>query len=736
MRFDMALTILSGIIAGEDPEGVGFGLTGVAPDAEIYMYRIFGCEGSATDDIMMQSLEMAAENGADLISMSVGYTTIWETASPYETLLNGIQEMGIGIVIAAGNEGEAGLYFASEPAIGPAVIAVGSIDNTKFVTAYHATDPDGEKLEYAKVIPLDDEAPWHVFTTPNEETSCTPEAWEELTKDWSDKEHVIALISPRSQCNYRAPELVNKTGIANIWQEVADGVNFRLEPSGSDRGIALAQLRSDVAAKIRAGIKEKGAEYTLSFEDKKVHDVEQPLAGGSSIFSTMGPSMEMSLKPQISAPGGNILSAWSISDGVGYALVSGTSMACPYIAGVYALVKQAHPELGPKEIAHRLQMSAEPVIRYDADDVLFSPAQQGAGLVNALKAIGSETVVSPTELNLRDSSSPPTQTITIENKSKGPRKYSLAHRGAAAHNALPQLFSSNINNIWRWAPNSEAAYSAVAFDSDTIEVPASSKATFEVTITPPSELDPAKLPVYGGFITITSDDEEEGQLVVPYVGVPYQRSSIEVLDTTNLTSPGSSPAPPAGVPEMPFLQTNTGSKRINDIETFTFPAKEGEMADNPVFRGSIRQPCAYARFDVVPVDTAFKPTSYGFDPSAPVGNGSLSSPPVEGLDEFGGVESYGAFATVVGGRDKPKNPWEWYWRGYGLLSQEWQWATVALANGTIWQLPNADYRVLIRALRYGFDFEDPEGYDSWLSPVIRVDITDPGYPNPLLPGSS
>ena len=100
------------------------------------------------------------------------------------------------------------------------------------------------------------------------------------------------------------------------------------------------------------------------------------------------------------------------------------------------------------------------------------------------------------------------------------------------------------------------------------------------------------------------------------------------------------------------------------------------------------------------------------------------------------MESYGAFATVVGGRDKPKNPWEWYWRGYGLLSQEWQWATVALANGTIWQLPNADYRVLIRALRYCFDFEDPEGYDSWLSPVIRVDITDPGYPNPLLPGSS
>ena len=250
------------------------------------MYRIFGCVGGATDDIMMQSLEMAAEEGADVISMSVGYATIWETASPYKSLLDGIREQGVGLVIAAGNDGEGGPYWGSEPAVEPAVIAVGSIDNTKFVTAYDAADSEGEAIEYAKILPLDDDAPWHVFTTPDEEISCTAEAWEDLTKDWPDKEHIIALISPGSQCEFRMPELVNKTGIANIWQEVADNANFRLEPSGMDRGIVLAQLRGDAAAKIRAGIKEKGSNYTLSFEDRRVHDVKQPNSGASSIFST------------------------------------------------------------------------------------------------------------------------------------------------------------------------------------------------------------------------------------------------------------------------------------------------------------------------------------------------------------------------------------------------------------------------------------------------------------------
>ena len=49
---------------------VGFGLVGVAPDASLYMYRIMGCNGGATTDVILQGMERAGEAGVDVISMS------------------------------------------------------------------------------------------------------------------------------------------------------------------------------------------------------------------------------------------------------------------------------------------------------------------------------------------------------------------------------------------------------------------------------------------------------------------------------------------------------------------------------------------------------------------------------------------------------------------------------------------------------------------------------------------
>ncbi len=75
-------THVSGIIAGQDPEGVGFGYTGVAPDAALYMYRVFGCAGGVTDDILMQAFQRAAEDGVDVISASLGGVAYWTVGSP------------------------------------------------------------------------------------------------------------------------------------------------------------------------------------------------------------------------------------------------------------------------------------------------------------------------------------------------------------------------------------------------------------------------------------------------------------------------------------------------------------------------------------------------------------------------------------------------------------------------------------------------------------------------------
>ncbi len=142
---------------------------------------------------------------------------------------------------------------------------------------------------------------------------------------------------------------------------------------------------------------------------------------------------------------------------------------------------------------------------------------------------------------------------------------------------------------------------------------------------------------------------------------------------------------------------------------------------------------SYVRFDGVAVDLAesgaYTPTTLGYDPKVTF---NTTKPPAEIDEVFAGVPTCGLLYQAVGGFDKPESPFTSYFRGLEIDAFQWAWAEVALANGKLRQLPNGDYRALLRALTYGSDWHDENRYESWLSPIIRVNITDPGYPNSFL----
>ena len=116
-----------------------------------------------------------------------------------------------------------------------------------------------------------------------------------------------------------------------------------------------------------------------------------------SDFSSWGPAPNLSIKPEISAPGGNIIS--SVIGG-GYESYSGTSMATPHMAGAAALVRSyVKDTLGVtdaqeiRDLTENLMMSTA-VPGTNSTGAEFSPREQGAGLVNVKNAVTTQAYLS------------------------------------------------------------------------------------------------------------------------------------------------------------------------------------------------------------------------------------------------------------------------------------------------------------------------------------------------------
>ncbi|KAM0069731.1 putative cucumisin [Helianthus debilis subsp. tardiflorus] len=118
------------------------------------------------------------------------------------------------------------------------------------------------------------------------------------------------------------------------------------------------------------------------------------------LFQHRGPSLASPgiLKPDIIGPGVSILAAWPVSvenrtqTKATFNMISGTSMSCPHLSGISALLKSAHPDWSPAAIksaimttADKLNVAGQPI--KDERDLPANIYAIGAGHVNPSKAI-------------------------------------------------------------------------------------------------------------------------------------------------------------------------------------------------------------------------------------------------------------------------------------------------------------------------------------------------------------
>ncbi|RSL59542.1 hypothetical protein CEP54_007251 [Fusarium duplospermum] len=519
-------------VAGIAASGDSY-LPGVAPKARLRAYKVFGCGDGTYEDTIVAAFLKAYEDGADVINASLGSNRGFPD-SPTALIASTISAAGVLVVFAAGNSGSTGPFYTSSGGNGVGSLAVGSVQAEDWVAyQFTATSSGGETRDIAYISDtlkqFNLNGTFAAFTRPDvrESTACT---WDQPT---GPKDSVMVI--PKGTCGWQLQDssLIGKTNsILYIQTESGDWERPDRAIYREDQPQNFALILYEDGDWIMSQV-EAGHDVTFEFihNNQAISIPRSGFAGGRiNDFSSWGPTLDGRMKPEISAPGGSILSTWPVSSG-SWATYSGTSMASPYIAGVGALFfgsRGGRSALGPKagQIAvERIIASGRPIQHNDGTSSPASIVRQGAGIVDAASVILSGTSVSPANLNLNDTVHfNPSHEVVLTNSNDDTVTYQVTHEaGITIHTK---------GNGDAWVSN-EPSYSSeegevatVSFSDDTLTLGAGESATLRLEFVEPASVSASYLPVYGGRIHFGGSN---GEVVsVTYMGSIYASDTWEM----------------------------------------------------------------------------------------------------------------------------------------------------------------------------------------------------------------
>lgn len=604
-------------IAGADGQ-----VRGVAPGITLGAYRIFGCDGSTTSEIMLQAMEMALADGMDVVNLSVGAS--FQSWPHYPTAVAGDHLAAAGIVVVAsgGNNGEHHTQAASTPSVGSDVISVASFDNTA-VTLNALEVARGRQdltIGYTDAIAsptLSSDLDGTEITVASPSNACSP-----LEGDHAGS----VVVAQRGICTFHAKALNaqragaagiiivnNEPGFMNMTVEGSPAITIPSIALTKDQGAELSALLEDGSVRGASTIAVPGTHI----------QIKNPSGGLVSDFSSWGLAADLSLKPDLGAPGGSVNSTYPIEHG-GYATISGTSMAAPHVAGAAALMLESDPELTPAQVLARLQNTAAPA------NAPFNPSRgivdaahhQGAGLIRVDRAIEADTVISPGKISAGESAAGPhSTTLTVTNTGEEEATYSFTYVPALA--TLPDYAGSP--QASQNGPDLYAYNSMVAYSERVLSVPAGGQRDVTVTISPDGVPEGA---TYSGYLVVS---EADGSIVatIPFAGLAGDYGALPVLTD------------PAGI-GVPGLGTLTNCESLDGTQCLGGPAGFRLVAENHPFQVGTDLPAIITHFEQ-PV------REVRVDVFEALPNGRLKV----------GAEPLPAYAVEYVGRDSGYSAWTW-----------------------------------------------------------------------------
>jgi minor extracellular serine protease Vpr len=496
---------------------------GVAPKADLYAVRVFGCEGST--DVVVDAIEWAVNNGMDVINMSLG--SPWGDADdPEAVAASNAAKDGVIVVSAAGNDAQTP-YMESSPASGTDVLSVAASDPTESYPGANITlTPGGSStaIDANGVAFSPQTLPVIVLRDSSGGISLGCDAQEYVNANVAGK----LVVTKRGTCARVARAIFGQQAGAAAVVMVNNATS--LPPyegpitSNPDTGvpynvtIPFFGVSSNDASKWLAA---DGGTAALA-----PSTIANPGYLAPASFTSGGPRNGDSwLKPEVTAPGVSIFSA-GMGTGNSFSVLSGTSMATPHTAGMAALVRQAHPKWKQvKYLKAAIENTSDP-----SKVGGYTTRVAGTGLIQAPGATETEVVAlgnggSPalnygfTELTANYSN---TKTVTLHNFGTSAASFDLST-----------------------GRDSGSAHS-VSLSSTHVTVPAKGTASVDVTLSVPyataGTATDSRFDDVAGLVTFTpTGGSNHGvALRVPYYLVPQTVSQVRTsLNADKLAKVGA-----------------------------------------------------------------------------------------------------------------------------------------------------------------------------------------------------
>ena len=402
-------THVSGIIAGKDDT-----ITGVAPNAQLVEMKIFSdVQDSAISSWILTAVEDCVLLGVDVINMSIGTSCGFSRETDKEAIsgvYERVRETGISLIVAAsnsynstyGSEKNGNLGLTSNPDSGTVgspstysgALSIASISGVKTPYLLHdgkivyfneSTDKYSEEKNFLDDILPDgvNEAEIEYVTIPGVGRYADYTGYENAIKG------KIALIKRGDTTFEEKANIAEEMGAAGII--IYNNVSGDIKMNVGSITIAACSISQD-----------DGEALAAASTGKIKISRSQTSGPFMSDFSSWGPTPDLKIKPELTAHGGSILSS---VPGQAYDRISGTSMACPNIAGATALLRQyiinRFPNLAKDtnenrreiaRIANSLFMSTADIV-INKNGLPYSIRKQGAGLANLDKAAATNAYI-------------------------------------------------------------------------------------------------------------------------------------------------------------------------------------------------------------------------------------------------------------------------------------------------------------------------------------------------------